>query len=45
MADLPPGYITLAEACWARQARQRPAATQALQQLVQMLAQVEGRQG
>jgi hypothetical protein len=39
---LPPDYIPLAEQCWARQALSRPSADQVLQQLVDMLAMVEG---
>lgn len=40
---LPPDYIHLAEACWARQAMARPSAPQVLQRLLDMLAVVEGR--
>lgn len=40
---LPPDYIQLAEACWARQAMTRPSAEQVLQRLLDMLAVVEGR--
>lgn len=43
--DLPPGYISLAEACWSRQAGKRPTAEQVLQQLMSLLAQVEGTEG
>ena len=36
-----PGYVSLAEACWARQAAQRPTAQQVLQQLLTMLEHAE----
>lgn len=38
---LPPGYIALAEACWARQRTRRPSAQEVLQRLLDLLAQVE----
>ncbi|WIA39950.1 hypothetical protein OEZ86_013382 [Tetradesmus obliquus] len=43
-AALPPGYVALAEACWARRAADRPSMAQVLQQLVDMLAVAEGQQ-
>ena len=39
--DLPPGYITLAEACWSRQSTKRPRAEDVLRQLLHMLEQVQ----
>lgn len=41
LAGLPPGYVALAEACWARQAAARPPATEVLQRLVAMLAHAQ----
>lgn len=42
---LPPAYIQLAEACWARQSTSRPSADIVLQRLLDMLADVEGQMG
>lgn len=41
---LPAGYVPLAEACWARQRTKRPSAQEVLQQLLKMLAELEGKQ-
>jgi hypothetical protein len=38
---LPPGYVELAEVCWARRAVDRPSMAHALQELLQMLAAAE----
>lgn len=42
---LPPGYVALAESCWARQRTKRPSAQEVLRELLSMLAQVEGEGG
>lgn len=42
---LPPGYVALAESCWARQRTKRPSAQEVLRELLGMLAQVEGKEG
>lgn len=44
-AGLHPGYIPLAEACWARGAEDRPSMALVLQRLLEMLAEVEGLEG
>eukprot|EP00878_Enallax_costatus_P016395 GHUV01017197.1.p1 GENE.GHUV01017197.1~~GHUV01017197.1.p1 ORF type:complete len:132 (-),score=16.82 GHUV01017197.1:216-611(-) len=44
-APLPANYIPLAEACWSRQASQRPQMSQVLQELLMMLSEVEGEEG
>jgi hypothetical protein len=41
---LPPGYVALAEACWARRAVDRPSMVQVLQELLAMLAAAEQQQ-
>eukprot|EP00879_Flechtneria_rotunda_P011965 GHRR01012497.1.p1 GENE.GHRR01012497.1~~GHRR01012497.1.p1 ORF type:complete len:222 (+),score=73.14 GHRR01012497.1:505-1170(+) len=41
---LPPAYIQLAEACWARQAEDRPTMAEVLQRLLGMLAHAEQHQ-
>jgi hypothetical protein len=37
-AALPPGYVALAESCWARRVSDRPSMAQVLQALLEMLA-------